>query len=64
MADLLLAELETPFVVGDQCIALSASMGIAMAEPANRRATLELLTEADRARYSVKRGATPSPLEV
>jgi len=60
VADRLLAELETPFMVGVLSIALSASMGIAMAERANRRTPLELLSEADRAMYSVKRSTKGS----
>jgi diguanylate cyclase (GGDEF)-like protein len=55
MAQHLLDDIEWPFVIGEATITISASMGIAMASPANTQSTKELLGDADRAMYSVKK---------
>ncbi len=54
VAQRLLTQLETPFTVGEGLITISASLGIAMAAPANLRTPEQLLSDADRAMYSVK----------
>jgi GGDEF domain-containing protein len=45
---------EAPFAVGDQQLALTASVGIAFAGP-GAKVTEDLVTEADRAMYDVNR---------
>ncbi len=50
-------ELSVPFVVGEARISLSASMGIAMATAEESRTPQQLLIDADRAMYDVKRRA-------
>lgn len=48
-------QMAAPFVIRGTSISVSASIGIAIASPAHQRSAEELLSEADRAMYSVKR---------
>jgi diguanylate cyclase (GGDEF)-like protein len=52
----LVAQLQAPYAVNEVPVTLSASVGIAVASPTHRRTAEELLREADRAMYTVKRG--------